>query len=193
MTWMLTHSGIAFDLGRPKPSQVRIEDIAHHLSLINRFTGATSRPYSVAEHSLLVTEILERDGGVRDPMCLRAALLHDAHEALAGVVATPVKEFLGEGWHVLERGVQLAVHQHFGVERAMREHRFTLKYADLRALATERRDLMPPHEADWPILKGFDPVSWIDLRDRDGMDWDDWKLAFLDKHAELSHRCEVMA
>jgi hypothetical protein len=193
MTWMLTHTGQAFDLGRPKPSQVCIEDVAHHLSLINRFTGATSRPYSVAEHSLLVVEILERDGGVRDAMCLRAALLHDAHEAIVGDVATPVKEFLGDGWHVLERSVQIAVQQHFGIERAAREHRFTIKYADLRALATERRDLMPKHDADWPILKGFDPVGWIDLREREGMDWDDWKLAFLCKHAELSHRCEAAA
>lgn len=190
--WIQTASGVAFDLIYPRAEDVRAGDLAHALSGINRFGGHLRvSHYSVAQHSILCAALLWQR--TRDRLASAAALLHDAHEALVGDVATPVKEFLGEGWHVLERGVQLAVHQHFGVERAMREHRFTLKYADLRALATERRDLMPPHEADWPILKGFDPVSWIDLRDRDGMDWDDWKQAFLDKHAELSHRCEVMA
>ena len=182
--WMLTHTGRAFALGRPTPSMVCIEDVAHHLALINRFTGATGRPYSVAEHSLLVAEILERAGA--RPMCLRAALLHDAHEAYVGDISTPVKTFLGEDWHRLERGVLGAVQQHFGIFEAARVHAVAIKYADLVALATERRDLIPAHPAPWATLRGVEPVDWIDLRDREGMDWTDWDLAFRVKHAEIS-------
>lgn len=187
--FILTFSGIEFPLARPRPSDVCIEDVAHHLALVNRFTGATvRRPYSVAEHSLLVCEILERDGGVRDAMCLRAALLHDAHEAYLGDVATPVKRFLGEEWHALEGGVERAVQQHFGIEAAAAKHRYAIKAADLVALATEARDLMPRGKTAWPALRGVHAVDWINLNDREGMDWGDWERAFLDRHEELAAR-----
>jgi len=188
MTWLLTHTGRSFSLGRPVPSQVCIEDVAWHLALTNRFTGATSRPYSVAEHSLLVCEILERANA--SPMCLRAALLHDAHEAYLGDVATPVKQYLGDGWHALERGVLGAVQQHFGIFYGQQQHAIAIKHADRVALATERRDLMPAGGGQWACLSGVEPVDWIDLRDREGMDWTDWELAFRIKHAELAALCE---
>jgi hypothetical protein len=193
MTWMLTHSGMRFDFGAPKPSMVRIEDVAWHLALLNRFTGATRRPYSVAEHSLLVAEILERDAGVRDPLCLRAALLHDAHEAYLGDISTPLKAHMGAEFHACEGAIQRAVHQHFGIFDAALHHHASIKHADLVALATERRDLMPAHAEPWAVLRGVRPVSWIDLNDREGMEWDDWRLAFLDRHEELAARCEAIA
>lgn len=190
MNWMLTHSAIAFNLGRPTPAMVCVEDIAHHLALTNRFCGATTRALSVAEHSLFVAEILQRNGGVQDPMCLRAALLHDAHEAYVGDISTPVKTFLGPHWARLEDGVMDAVQQHFGIAQAARAHQIVIKHADLMALATERRDLMPMHAAEWPVLRGVQPVDWIDLNDREGMDWTDWRLAFLCRHAELAAQIE---
>lgn len=69
MTWMLTASGMVVDLLRPQGAVFGISDIAHHLSQINRYTGAARRPLSVAEHSLLVCEILERERGECDPAC----------------------------------------------------------------------------------------------------------------------------
>lgn len=190
--YILLHSGHTMNLGRPLPSMVRIEDIAHALGLINRFTGHTRRPYSVAEHSLLVTEILERDGGVRDAMCLRAALLHDAHEAYTGDLATPIKHYCGPEWRGMEAGIEWAIAQHFGTAEAARAHRYTIKHADLVALATERRDLMPQHPEPWPVLQGVQPVDWIDLNDREGLDWDDWRLAFMEKHELLSIAIDAM-
>ncbi|MCF7979321.1 MAG: hypothetical protein K9L82_15175, partial [Chromatiaceae bacterium] len=69
-----TYSGIAFDLRDPQPAMVRLDDIVHSLSLINRFNGAALFPYSVAQHSLHVAELL--------PAELRPeGLLHDAAEA----------------------------------------------------------------------------------------------------------------
>jgi hypothetical protein len=189
--FIVTYTGREFPLARPRPSDVCIEDIAHGLSLINRFTGATrDRPYSVAEHSLLVVEILERDGNMADPMCLRAALLHDAHEAYCGDMATPVKRYAGAEWHALEGGIERAVAQHFGIEDAALRHRFVIKHADLVALATERRDLMAASGTAWPLIAGVQPVKWIDLRERAGMTWQDWERAFLMKHAELAHECD---
>ena len=185
MTWLLTRFGRRFDLASPTPSMVHIEDIAWHLSLINRFAGATARPYSVAEHCLLVTEILERSVTGIDAMCLRAALLHDAAEAYTNDLSTPMKHHIGQAWAEAERPIVAAVEQHFGIEAAARTHAIAIHYADLVALATERRDLIIEHADEWPRLNGVEPVDWIDLNDRDGMDWTDWRLAYLAKHEEV--------
>lgn len=190
-SFIVTRSGIEFSLSRPLPSMVRIEDIAWHLAFINRFCGATLRPISVAEHSLLVAEILERDAGVRDPMLLRAALLHDAHEAYTGDVATPVKAWAGDGYSMLARRVTDAIEQHFGITQAAWKHRLAIKYADRVSLATERRDLMPASVTPWAVLEGVRGVGWINLNERNGMTADDWRLAFLCRHEELAARCEV--
>lgn len=72
-------------------SAVPVDVVAHHLALINRFGGATVRPYSVAEHSLLVVEIMQRELGIRRPDWLMLGLLHDAHESMVGDVTEPIK------------------------------------------------------------------------------------------------------
>jgi hypothetical protein len=191
MSWMLTRTGRRFHLAAPLPSMVCIEDVAWHLSLINRFTGATVRPYSVAEHCLLVVEILERAVSGIDALCLRAALVHDAPEAYTNDLSSPMKRVVGPAWHQAERRIASAVHAHFGTAAAIERHAVAIHHADMVALATERRDLMPADPAPWPCLDGVEPVDWIDLNDRDGMDWTDWRLAYLDKHEDLARRCEM--
>lgn len=78
-----TSTGRFVDLLHPKPEMVAIEDIAHALSKINRFTGHTSRPYTVADHCLLASYM-----GIGGRL---ACLLHDAAEAYLGDVASPLK------------------------------------------------------------------------------------------------------
>ena len=203
MISLLTASGRTFDLLEPRPSMVCIEDVAHHLALVNRYSGATRRPLSVAEHSLLVAEILERDGGVRDALLLRAALFHDAHEAYLNDITAPVKALL-QHWNVplqaIERPIVHAVESHFGTAGAAWRHAIVIKHADLRAYATEVRDLLPPHaEPLYSVNRaavrelGIEAVDWIDLNDRDGMDWTDWRLAFRCRHEELAVRLELEA
>ena len=63
---------------------IDIDDIAHSLSLINRFNGHTSLPRSVAAHSIHVAEI------VPDEFKL-TALLHDAQEAYVGDMVRDLK------------------------------------------------------------------------------------------------------
>jgi hypothetical protein len=53
-----TYTGIAFDLRNPRPEMVCLDDIVHSLSLMNRFNGVALFPYSVAQHSLHVAELL---------------------------------------------------------------------------------------------------------------------------------------
>ena len=97
MSWMITATGAEYhltgaasmtDAGRP----VRIEDIAHQLAIINRYHGATIRPYSVAEHSLLCSEIAQRIG--LSLVAQMAALLHDGHEPYTNDLSSPAKAAL---------------------------------------------------------------------------------------------------
>jgi hypothetical protein len=187
MTWMLTATGTAFELGRPRKDAVQLDDIAHHLALINRFNGATPRPYSVAEHSLLVAEIFERQLGMTNPVARLAALLHDAHEAYLGDLISPVKGHLGQESRVLEASLERAVQERYGLRTAAAAYRQQIRDADLIALATERRDLMPPHPGHWPVLDGIEPVEWINLNDQAQFTWQDWRRTFTDLFNELNY------
>lgn len=86
--WISTQSVEQFDFTNPKIEDIHILDIAHALSNICRFGGHSSSFYSVAEHSIILAEILERQGA--DKMTVLAALLHDATEAYLGDMPRPI-------------------------------------------------------------------------------------------------------
>jgi uncharacterized protein len=73
-----TVSGRKLDLDDPKPDQICLEDIASALSKVCRFGAQPKRFYSVAQHAVHVSRMVE-DGG-RPDLAL-AALHHDSHEA----------------------------------------------------------------------------------------------------------------
>jgi 5'-deoxynucleotidase YfbR-like HD superfamily hydrolase len=153
MTWTQTYTGKVFDIFHPKPESICIEDIAHHLSQINRFTGATPFEYSVAQHSLLVSRLCE-------PHYALFGLLHDAAEAYLGDWPAPWKCDViinGVDIHDIESDIQRAVHEKFGLLFWTQNE---VERADKRALATERRDLMAS-EHIWPTDgDGYEPAPW---------------------------------
>jgi 5'-deoxynucleotidase YfbR-like HD superfamily hydrolase len=79
---------------------VDAESMAYALARICRYGGRLPTVsnggiafYSVADHCVLVSTIIERWG--EDELCQLAGLVHDAHEALIGDIVTPVKYWLG--------------------------------------------------------------------------------------------------
>jgi len=133
-----TASGIYFDLLAPRVADVSILDIARALSQINRYTGHTRAPYSVAEHSVRASRLV-------DPQYALVALLHDAHEAYVGDVSRPLKAVMPI-YREIELGVQLVVLEAFGLETWIPTQ---VKWADRYMLAWERRDLMLEQETPW--------------------------------------------
>ena len=85
--WFVTYSGKQFWPLDPQPQDVCVRDIAHHLSLVCRFGGAVRTHYSVAQHSLIVADILP-------PRLKLRGLLHDATEAYVGDMVRPLKRFM---------------------------------------------------------------------------------------------------
>ena len=64
VSFIVTSNGDELSLDVPRRGHITALDIAWSLAQTNRFSGRCIRPYSVAEHSLLVCEILERDMGL---------------------------------------------------------------------------------------------------------------------------------
>ena len=218
MTWTLTASGAEYHLSgwaaqHPDCRPVDVADIAHHLAIINRFAGATVRPYSVAEHSLFCSEIAQRHGCTLGLQM--AALMHDAHEAYVGDVSSPVKQAINQhatqsggtaAWTVLEHDNAKAVRAQFGLLSAFAGYRAVITEIDLLALATERRDLCAwdaARNAPWPVIDSagrpgvapVEPIDWIGLNtpERAAMSWRDWRNAFQDRYDELRFGLELTA
>lgn len=156
MTWILTRAGLKFDLLQPTAAMVDPSDIAHSLSMQCRFNGHTRSFYSVAQHCLLVADLVPIEHQL-------AALLHDATEAYVGDMVRPLKEGMRDYaasygarclYEEIEHRVWVAICQRFNLAAELPA---CVKHADLVALATEKRDLMPEHHEGWPCLDGIQP------------------------------------
>jgi 5'-deoxynucleotidase YfbR-like HD superfamily hydrolase len=142
-----TRSGRRLYLHNPSPSQIVIDDIAHGLAHQCRFNGQTNEFYSVAQHSVIVASILP-------PELKLAGLLHDAAEAYLGDIVQPLKALLPE-FEQIESRFAAVIGERFKVDLT---HHHLVKKADLIALATERRDLMPMEIVEWESLIGVSPL-----------------------------------
>lgn len=195
MSWILTNSGREHRFqafGGPENMDHRVEEIAHALAQINRFTGHCRRPYSVAEHSLLVCDLARHEGA--SPVQQLAALMHDAHEAYVGDMASPLKWMLGHSWEQLERQEAYKLHQAFGIQTVMHSARHNIRRWDRIALATERRDLTlfeAPSHQPWPILD--DPSGpvlpseghHLSREALENLPWTYWRRAFVSTYLVL--------
>lgn len=126
----------------PRPEDIDIEDIAHHLALLCRFGGACDRFYSVAEHSIAVSELC-------GPADARWGLLHDATEAYLGDVTRPLKHTPAMApYRALEARFQAAIAARFDLPP---EIPASVSRADNRMVAVEAHDLMAPLDPEWDL------------------------------------------
>lgn len=196
--WILLADGSEYFFDGPERAHNRLDiaTLAHHLAIINRFTGATTRPYSVAEHSLLCADIADQQGCSKAVQL--ACLMHDVHEAVTGDASSPVKRTLGSPWHAFESPHANAVRRHFGLQSTFAAHHRAIHAVDLVALATERRDLTPynPHQhRPWPVLDtpGRLVIALghnLKTARRQQAHWTEWRDQFIERYQALAIACQ---
>lgn len=161
MTWIQTLNGKKCGLTNPDPACIDPVELATVLSRICRFGGHCNAFYSVAQHSVLVCDL------VNEPDLKLVALLHDAHEAYWGFgdVCRPAKSLDPTVEMFFRRHAEMfdiAVAERFGIHPIFHHHR--VKHADNQALATEARDLMREPPVPWDLLPPPDPRVVVPLQ-----------------------------
>lgn len=167
--WIQTASGLVFELESPTPEMFVLEDIAHHLSRINRFTGAiVPEAYSVAEHSVRVAiytaELVARELNTHNSFVLQqaslAGLMHDAHEAYLNDLSSPLKKTLknmGEtGYEVLGQRYDALLSEKYHLPSEFKEY---VHDADLQVLELERKHVKNHTPKPWATYKMLAPVE----------------------------------
>ena len=138
----------------PDPDQLDAGDIARALANQCRFGGHCRSFYSVAQHSVIVSELVEQRGGdVEDAF---AALMHDATEAYLGDMPHPIKHRspLGAAFKEAEGHLESVLAERFNIKPDVAE----IKRVDRALLATERRALSGENW-HWPELDGVEPLD----------------------------------
>ena len=172
--WISTYSGKQVFPLSPTEDSIDIVDIAHHLALLNRFTGATIEPYSVAEHSWRASYLVS-------PQNALWTLLHDAPEAYIADMSRPLKHDtpIGDVYREVEKNLMATICRKFDLSTEEPEE---VKLADNRMLMTEKRDLLRnnTNHPDWgieaePIAEYIHPLDWRKA-----------KKLFIDRFRELT-------
>lgn len=173
----VTKRGIPFETATGKlvfpldldVEDVDIEDIAHALSNLCRYGGHCRKFYSVAQHSVEVSNhCLKRDAF--------AGLLHDASEAYLVDLPRPVKVFMSD-YRIAEERVQRTIAEKYGINWPFPP---SIHEADTRMLVTEMRDLMSHYINEAKIAKPY-KENIIPMTPSQA------KKAFMNRYQELSN------
>ncbi len=143
--FIITHSGHGYVYEHPDPDCVLLEDIAHALSNICRYTGHVNQFYSVAEHCVRVSWAVEKKYG---PQFALEGLLHDAAEAYVTDVNKPLKMLLGEPYKRLEAIAMNTIAAKFGIPV---EKSKQVAYCDGSLYLAERRDLFGENKPSFTL------------------------------------------
>lgn len=161
--WKEIIGGHRYVFGTDNDIPLTVKQIAQALAQINRFGGHARCVYTVAQHSVFCSQMLDFD-----PHLAMAALLHDAPEMIIGDIVSPMKWQFGKRWmapvQAEEQRAMRTIVRALGVPQFERFDDFTkaaVKRADLVAVVTEKRDLMSKAKAvrwETPEYQGWPPA-----------------------------------
>lgn len=168
--YIRTYKDVEFYFNNPTIDMIDLEDIAHSLSLQCRYNGHIKKYYSVAEHSVWVSKIV-------DPKYAMFGLMHDAPEAYIGDMVAPLKIMMDKFIEIDDQILELVASK-FNFEinpeskKAVKEAdyiMFVTEIRDLRNFHTERHEYKPLKQK----VKGLSPKKA--------------KQLFLDRYHELQN------
>lgn len=166
--WMCTFSDVRYWPADPRAEEVKIGDIAHALSMLCRYTGHCNKFYSVAEHSVLVSQVVPSEFAL-------IGLLHDAPEAYINDINKPLKSSLPD-YNKIERLNWWVIAERFNLPKIIPD---VVHLADMSVMLAEAYVLMPPSARCWNLDAEPADVSIFALPPEDA------KAAFVSRYFEL--------
>lgn len=149
--WIVTSTGGVFYPLAPHPYHIDLEDVAHALSNICRFTGHCREFYSVAQHSVYVARLAQHAAGEDAAGLL--GLFHDAPEAYLCDIARPLKRQPAfAAYRVAESRLFAAVVEAFELNTRYLD---AVLEIDERIVTNEAYALLPRIPEGWALRLGY--------------------------------------
>ena len=152
-----TSTGRYIDFNYIKSEDICIEDIAHSLSMQCRFGGHLPQFYSVAQHSVHCSQLVDEEYALE-------ALLHDASEAYMLDIPKPLKNFLPD-YEAMEDKMMAVISKKYGVSHPLNK---PVKSADALMLKLEFKSIMLQknlfnvwtiEESMWKFLERYEELT----------------------------------
>lgn len=137
-------NGNLFSFFDPDPTVLSIEELAHVLSNVCRFSGHVRHFYSVAQHAVNASLIVS-------PENAKTALMHDTAEAFTNDIVTPLKHIVPT-FREIEVRIETAMAEHWGFQYPLPDE---VKWADLAMLKIEK-EVLKPSGSSWSVLEGIE-------------------------------------
>lgn len=172
--WISLLSGGQFNYNNPEESDVCLEDLAGALSNICRFSGHLPAFYSVAQHLVNTSRIV-------DSSIAYDALMHDTAEAFTNDLPTPLK-WAFPVFKTLEEKIEAAMADKFGFNYPYPDG---VKKADTEMLILEKIYVKKDYSI-WPNYEGIKVDHLVDKVDLKGWQPQRAKREFLNRFYELT-------
>lgn len=169
--WMQTASGRPYWPSDPRPEDIFIEDVAHALAMMCRYTGACRDHYSIGEHSVHVSYMVP-------PEFAFQGLMHDGPEYVLNDMNRPTKNDLPD-YQALEELNWRAFARRFGLPYELDP---SVKRADTAILLAERAATLNPSHLPWDWARGY-AVPDVKI---ECWDWRTAEKKFLERFYELN-------
>jgi hypothetical protein len=166
-------NGKMFDFMNPDPHAMSIEEFAHVAGNICRFAGHVRYFYSLAQHLLNTSLIV-------DQRFRKAALLHDKSEGYTNDIVTPLKIQVPL-FKDIETAIEAGESAVYGIPYPFPPE---VKLADLQMLAIEK-SILKPSASHWAILDGIEWEHLVDHCVMAPMTPEMAKAAFLQRWEEV--------
>ena len=165
--YITTYTGEHFYPLQPEAHKIKIEDIAHALSLLCRGTGHVTHFFSVGQHCInCALEAKARGYGKR--ICL-ACLLHDGAEAYLSDVPRPFKKTMPSYIALEERILSMIYEKFLGSDLTKEEWDIIKRidddmlYFDLSVLLKETPEVVKPEMAS-AFSEEYIPFEYVEAK-----------------------------
>lgn len=149
--FITTFTGVHFYPVDPRPADFNLIDVVRGLSHENRANGQTTKPFSVAQHCVLIARTLRSLGyNIRTQLI---GLTHDVSEAYIKDMPSPLKEWLPD-YKRIEEKVQAAAYVWAGLGEVTDEEYSPVNWIDKAMFPVEAKCFMP--RAKHPIDSMFE-------------------------------------